>query len=301
MIGLDPFTTADLDWDEQQLVAINTQLSEYLGAEFTYLPSWPYALQSALRALKLPREATIGVWSSAGETSYVQLLKDLFGNRYAFHSRATQAQAYIACHRWGIRCADVEALSTEKTPLIEDCRDVFYYESADQHPGSYGRYAVFDLARWFPMQFGAVLVGDFVPDQGVWDEFHCLDVTKRNVVRELLQIHWPRRDEYAQRRRQNHQQYDQLFRLLGMRAAESESLTVPMGFVLRAESPYDAAVIHRRLREFGVMSEFDARDNLIALPCHQNLRKGHVDYVFGAFRGMVNPCYTYVRGDPEAA
>jgi len=90
-IGLDPFTVVDLDWEEQQVVAINTQLTEYLGAEFTYLPSWPYALQSALRALKLPKEAMVGVWSSIGEDSYVRRLTELFGDRYTFRAREMKA------------------------------------------------------------------------------------------------------------------------------------------------------------------------------------------------------------------
>jgi len=31
------------------------------------------------------------------------------------------------------------------------------------------------------------------------------------------------------------------------------------------------------------------------------LKPSQVDYVFGAFRGMVNPCHTFVRTDPEVA
>ncbi len=299
-IALSPFTTPDLDWEEQQLVAINTSLSEYFGAEFTYLPSWPYALQSALRALKLPKDAAVGVWSSVGESSYIEGLTRLFGDRFTFCARDMKADAYLVCHRWGVACAEVESLSTENIPLIEDCRDFLYYEPGEQHPGSYGRYAVYDLARWFPMQYGAALVGDYVPDQGVWDEFHCLDVTKRNTVRELLQIHWPRRVEYAAQRRRNWQRFHELFSLLGMRDLPLKAQDVPMGYLLQAEEPYTAKLIHDRVQEFGIQSEFDERDNVLALPCHSSLRKGHIDYVFGAFRGMVNPCYTYVRKDPEA-
>ncbi len=150
------------------------------------------------------------------------------------------------------------------------------------------------------MQYGAALVGEYVPDQGVWDEFHCLDVTKRNTVRELLQIHWPRRDEYAAQRRRNWQRFHELFMLLGMRDLPFKAQQVPMGYLLQAEEPYTAKLIHDRVQEFGIQSEFDERDNILVLPCHAALRKGHIDYMFGAFRGMVNPCYTYVRKDPEA-
>jgi hypothetical protein len=298
-IGLGAFMAPDLDWVEQQVIAINTQLSEYFEAEFTYLPSWPYALQSGLRALNLPKTATVGVWASVGETSYVESLNQMFGDRFTFKAREHKADAYLVGHRWGIPCAEVEALSTEKIPLIEDCRDLLYYRQGDQHPGSYGRYAIFDFARWFPMQFGAVLVGDFFPDQHVWDHFHCLDVTKRNLVRELLQIHWPQRLTYAAVRHDNWQRYAELFSLVGLNSAAADSPQPPFAYLLRAEEPYNAPTMQARLREFGIATEVDERDGIIALPCHSGLKRNHVDYIFGAFRGMVNPCHTFVRSDPS--
>ncbi|HEY3295947.1 MAG TPA: hypothetical protein VGL38_10950 [bacterium] len=295
-MALNPFATDHLDWVEQQAVAINTQLSEYFEAEFTYLPSWPYALQSALRALELPNPATVGVWASAGETSYIESLREMFGDRFGFEARKREADAYLVCHRWGIPCAEVEELSTERVPLVEDCRDYFYFPQGEQRSGSYGRFAVFDFARWFPLQFGAALVGEFYPDKHVWDHFHCLDVTKRNTVRELLQIHWPQREAYAAARAENWNRYSELFTMLGFPPPNGQQ--PPLAFLLKAEEPYPARAIHERLREFGIGSEMDERDGIVALPCHAGLKKSHVDYIFGAFRGMVNPCYTFVRSDP---
>jgi hypothetical protein len=298
-IGLNPFATSELAWVEQQVVAINTRLSEYFEAEFTYLPSWSFAIQSALRALDLPKTATVGVWASLGESSYVKMLNSLFGDRYRFVARYRNADACLVCHRWGVPCAEVESLSMESAPLVEDCRDHLYYAPGEQHPGSYGRYAIFDFARWFPMQYGAALVGEYFPDKIVWDRFHCLDVTKRNVVRELLQVHWPQRESYLDGRRVNWNRYAELFGLLGMKPADTTSAPSPFAFLLRAELPYDAATVCERLKEFGVSSEIDTRDQVIALPCHAGLTPAHMDYVFGAFRGMVNPCHTFVRHDPD--
>lgn len=300
-IRLNPFAAEDLSWVEQQVIAINTQLSEYFEAEFTYLPSWPFALQSALRALDLPSGGVIGVWASMGEASYVEELRRLFGDRWRFAARERNAQAYLASHRWGVLCEEVEALSTESAPLIEDCRDRLYHRAGDPHAGSYGRYAVFDFARWFPMQFGAVLVGEYFTDQTVWDQFHCLDITKRNVVRELLQIHWPQRTAYGEARVNNWKRYAELFGLLGMKPALPCAAEPPFAFLLKAEPPYGAQAIHERLQKFGVQTEMDSHDDVVALPCHMGLKPSQVDYVFGAFRGMVNPCHTFVRTDPEAA
>jgi len=146
------------------------------------------------------------------------------------------------------------------------------------------------------MQFGAALVGEFFPDKHVWDHFHCLDVTKRNVVRELLQIHWPQREAYATARETNWERCAELFGLIGMQPAGKSS--PPLAFLLKAEDLYPATAIHERLKEFGVTTELDEREGVVAIPCHVGLKRSHVDYIFGAFRGMVNPCYTFVRSDP---
>jgi len=300
-IGLNPFSNGALDWIEQQAVAINTQLSEYFEAEFTYLPSWPFALQSALRALDLPDSATIGVWASKGEASYTAELHRLFGERYHFVARHREADAIIVCHRWGIACPEADTLAAESTPVIEDCRDVLYHSDGDAHLGSYGRYAVFDFTRWFPMQFGAILAGDYFPDETVWNKFHCLDITKRNTVREQLQIYWPQRADQADIRWNNWRRYRELFALLGMMPADLKPKSPPFVFLLQAEAPYTASVMQERLERFGIYTETDTDENIIALPCHAGLKRGHIDYIFGAFRGMVNPCHTFVRDDPEKA
>ena len=299
LIRLNPVSTADLSWVEQQAVAINTRLCDHFEAEFTYMPSWAFALQSALRALDVPPGGRIGVWASVGEASYVAQLNERFGDRWRFASRERKTDAYLAGHRWGVPCSEAEALSSEDVALVEDCRDALYSPSEEQRPGSFGRFAIFDFARWFPMQFGAALVGEYFPDEVVWSKFHCLDVIKRNVVRELLQIHWPARMEHAATRRRIWKRYEELFALLGMASAGKEPDSAPLAFLLQADERYPASVIEGRLDEFGIGTEADAADNVIALPCHAGLTERHAEYVFAAFRGMVNPCHSFVRRDPD--
>ncbi|MDD5087368.1 MAG: hypothetical protein PHI18_01040 [bacterium] len=299
-LALEPFMPSDLDWPEQQLVAINTQLLEYFDAEFTYMPSGAFALQSALRALHLPDQALVGVWASVGESAYLKQLTDSYGDHFVFRAREKDAAAYLIGHRWGVPCCEAEALSAGAVPLVEDCRDLLYDVPGDQHSGSFGKYAVYDFTRWFPMPYGAALVGEYFPDRHVWDHFHCLDVTKRNVVREMLQTHWPRRMDYARARAANWARYAELFRLLGMEAA-CAAPEPPLAFLLRCAPPYTADAITNRLAEFRILCEMDERDGIAALPCHAGLTARHIEYIFGAFRGMVNPCHTFVRTDPAEA
>ena len=297
-IRMEPFSGEDFDAPEEQVIAINTALSEFFEAEFTYMPSYPYALQSAIRAADVARGSTIGVWASIGEHSYVEQLNTMYGDQWKFVARPSECAARIACHRWGHVCHETESLSLLNEPLIEDCRDVLLAPQGAAHCGSFGKYSVFDFSRWLPLPFGAVLVGEYFPDKMIWDKFHCLDVTKRNRVREGLQIHWRRRDQELKRRTENLRSTADLFRLTGMHAPVNDQ-TSPSCYVFTSSEPYSVRAIHERLATFGVVTEFDEKELLIALPCHGRLGQGQLEYIFAAIRGMINPCYTYIRPDPE--
>jgi hypothetical protein len=297
-IRIEPFGGVDLDAPEEQVIAINTELSEFFEAEFTYMPSRAFALQSAIRAANVERGTSIGVWASKGETSYVAELNSLFGDQWSFSARPESCDARIVCHRWGYVCADAEPLSLLSEPLIEDCRDVLLNKDGVARCGSFGKYSVFDFARWLPLPFGAVLVGEHFPDKQVWDKFHCLDVTKRNRVREGLQIHWRRREDERARRDRNLESLSKLFALTGMHGRQAGQ-AAPACYLLSSDDPYSVKEIHERLANFGVQSEFDVHDKLLALPCHARLGQGQLEYIYAAIRGMINPCYTYVRPDPD--
>ncbi len=297
-IRIEPFGGEDFDAPEEQVIAINTQLAEFLEAEFTYMPSWPFALQSALRAADVAKGAHVGVWAAIGEASYIEQLRELFGDQWQFSARPETCAARIACHRWGYYCPEAEELSLRPEPLIEDCRDVMLTNDHSPRCGAFGAFAVYDFARWLPLPFGAVLAGAHFPDKQVWDKFHCLDVTKRNRVREGLQVHWRRRGDEHSRRTGNLNELKRLFGLTGMHAAQSGQIA-PACYVFRSAEPYGVRAIHERLLTFGVATECDEASSLLALPCHARLGNGQLEYMFAAIRGMINPCYTFVRPDPD--
>jgi hypothetical protein len=298
-LRIHPFSGRDLDWKVPVAPPINTQLMEYFEADFTFMPSGVFALQSAFHALEIPQGATILVRASQGLQSYLRNLNEMFGEDYRFVTQSAEPFAVLVCHRWGVVDESVEDFAQGPIPLIEDCRDTLDAEVHGARVGSLGNYSVFDFARLFPMQFGAILLGRYFDDRAVWDRFHCLDVTKRNIVREQLLTHWGLRESYAQRRRENWLYLKDLFRLVGMESTSKQrEPQSPTAFLLQCVSPYTAEAVASRLMDFGIHVETDAEEQLVALPCHAELTKGQLDYIFGAFRGMVNPCHTFRRKDP---
>ena len=107
---------------------------------------------------------------------------------------------------------------------------------------------------------------------------------------------WPNRESFTKKRKENCEYLEELFRQVGMTSATKKPLSSsPAAFLLKCEEPYSAERIKERLKPFGVFVEADIKEQIVALPCHTDLDKGQLDYIFGAFRGMINPCYTYRR------
>jgi hypothetical protein len=111
-------------------------------------------------------------------------------------------------------------------------------------------------------------------------------------------LHWPNREEYARARQNSARRFIELFGLLGFRIVPTHEMKDSPVFLLHGNDQYGVNAIQNRLAFFDIHTESDENDNLIALPCHCRLKLPFVDYIFGAIRGMINPCHTYVREDP---
>jgi hypothetical protein len=307
-ISMHPFHTGHLHWDPSPTNPINTALLEFLGAEFTYLPAAEYAILAGVKSLGVQPGELIGVVSSLPESAPAPIIQKALDGYCPWTQDMNQdIKALLVNHRFGIPYQQIEHAMNRGVPILEVSLDSLNTMIGEQRVGTFGDSAVFDFTRIFPMQFGAALVGAYFDDRKVWDNFGCLDVDKRNEIREQLGVYWNQLPAFNQRRRELWQEYEKLFRQAGMepikcQSERSEAIPqslddniVPSAFVFHALPAYPPRAIQERLAKFGITVEIDENENWVALPCHQFITPNHRDYIFGAYRGMMNPCVDYVR------
>lgn len=302
-ITFRPFHTGHLHWTAGPMLPINTSLVEFLGAEFTYLPGAEFAILSALKALDVEPGARVAVLSSLPESLPSPAVTDALDGYYQWTQKVHKdVRAILIHHRFGIPYQHLDQALNHGLPVIELCLDSFDSLVGTQRIGTFGDFAVFDFTRIFPMQFGALLVGKYYEDQEVWDRFACLDVDKRNEVREQLGLYWDTRPQLNSRRKELWSEFHELFRLVGMEPVlPLDDTAIPSAFLFRALPMYPPRAIQERLRQFGITAEIDEKEGWVALPCHQLITPQHRDYIFGAYRGMMNPCVDYVRPPSQSA
>jgi hypothetical protein len=305
-LSLHPFHTGHLHWDAGPMMPINTRLFEFLGADFTYMPNAEFAVLSGLKALGVKQNDTVLILSSMPEsTPAPPILNALDGYCNWTYNQQEDTKATIVNHRFGFPYQQTDDLEKLRKPILEISLDCLDLKFDNQKVGTLGDLSVFDFTRIFPMQFGAILVGEHFDDKHIWDNFGCLDVDKRNQTREQLGVFWDQQPEIHRHRIDLWEEYLKLFYQVGLEPiSQPDENTIPSAFVFRTLPQYPPEAIRERLLSFGITVEIDREIGWVALPCHQNISPEHRDYIFGAYRGMMNPCVGFVRPptsvDPSA-
>lgn len=303
-IAINPFHAHLLGEDDgagedvAQSEAVDALVRQHFGRPFTYTPNGRQALRAALVALGVGGRDVVTVLPSLG-TRYVsgcvtETIEEFC--RWSLEvERATRA--IVVIHEWGVPHPRIAEICRRGVPVIEDCAYSLDSTVEGKPIGTFGEFAVFSLPKVLPLPYGGLLVGAAWSDRELWDRFGCLDVAKRAVVRAGLARTWNGRAEAAQHRRENWRRLDALFRMAGFGPYFELSEDVSPGvYVVRLARPYEPRAVAERLAGFGIECGVYHGNGAVFLPCHQLLTPGQVDYIFGAFRGMVNPCHAYVRG-----
>ncbi|PIR93543.1 hypothetical protein COT99_00025 [Candidatus Falkowbacteria bacterium CG10_big_fil_rev_8_21_14_0_10_43_10] len=165
--------------------------------------------------------------------------------------------------------------------LVEDC--AYAWQSGPA--GGFGDYLIYSLSKFFPMQFGAFLVGKKFDFKYIWDNFACADAGKEKKSLAELSYHLPREQQYIKARTENYRYLESIFgkekSFFNLKKGE-----VPGAFVLKIESAERAKEISEFVKTFGIECGNYYSNQAIFLPVHQNLNKAHLDYIAGAVRAM---------------
>jgi hypothetical protein len=153
-----------------------------------------------------------------------------------------------------------------------------------------------NLYQIFNIQFGTIVFGKKLTDPEMWNGYGCLDVFKREfsykaIYNELLDL-----DKIINKRKEN---YDYLTSLFAF-----EDIYPEKEYSAKENIPFYYYFFHERnakfsemLGKFNIKHKFDKTNNIIALPVHQNLTEGQLDYMYGVFRGVLNLCSEWEHTD----
>ena len=152
---------------------------------------------------------------------------------------------------------------------------------------------VLDLTELLPIQHGAVVIGEQVQAQELWDRYGCYDAVKTEHIQRALSSDWADPAAIRESRRRVHECYAAYFE------KEDVELRPPEpGHPAFRFATDDADAIAERYRRFDIKVRTSGQT--LSLPCHQNLSDRDVEYVYAVYRGHLNLCSewlpTHVKG-----
>ncbi len=150
-----------------------------------------------------------------------------------------------------------------------------------------------DLSKIFAVQFGSIIVNLEIGDKDMWNNYHCLDVFKRQLVFSTIANELFEMDVLIALRKRHKGIFEELFNLEDIKAEKKNEL-IPSAFYFKHEHNYR---FNKKLTEFGIEHIYREERGEIGLPIHQNLNRNTIEYIYAIFRGVLNLCSEWIHTD----
>lgn len=288
-IDITPFDTQSLGVDTDLNVDVDKVLSEkFCGKPFTYFPRGKYAIFALLKYLGLKNDDEVFITTTTG-SPYLSIGVSTTIEEVCKWSRkiSNNTKAVLLIHEFGFLHPNKDKIRSmcndNDWTLIEDCAWAWDCDNM----GSDGDYKIYSLPKYFPVQYGGLLVGKYFTDQEIWNNYYCLDVQKRNVIKNQLSSYILNTDYIKKKRNENYHYLLHLFQEEGLEPFfELNDGDVPAALFIKVESHEKMIEIRDSLKHFGIECGAYHHNNAVFLPVHQNLNKNHMDYIFGSMRSL---------------
>jgi hypothetical protein len=253
------------------------RLEEHLGRPGALTFSGRHALALVLADAGLGPDDTVTILTSTGN-SYVSGCVTRTIGRFCHWSMKIEpsSRLIVVIHDWGIPYAKMEDLLQAGIPVAEDCAYAFASTHHGQPVGRKGKYAIFSLPKFLPINYGGVVCGVRQPVNIILEH--------RRAILNVLGSELPHLTSICEARIAAWHYLKSRFAEIGCPPAlPLDSGTVPGVFMFK---PYDGVVpedIKRAYQLHGIEASVFYPWHAVFVPCHQRLTPGAMDYIVAVY------------------
>lgn len=276
-VNISPFTTDDIfrnNYIWHNYKEDTDPVTSFEGMELTITASATAALDLALRDLVLTPDDEVWIVTTSGN-KYISGCVTRTIEKYCRWSREHSARtaAILVNHEFGFIATQVKELTSYKLPIIEDAAYSMYSESNGLIPGLTGDYAIFSMAKMFPMQAGGLL---FSNDNTIVQQ--DLSPEAVSYFKSCFKFYSKYRRHLSAARLDAFAKYVDAFG-----DADFEPRFIPFGgevpgaFIFCAPG-HDLDGLKTFMQGHGIECSVFYGEDAFYLPCHQNISAQHIDY-----------------------
>jgi hypothetical protein len=278
MLYVSPFMPADAFTNKvlwQQYKGNAEPYLELNDKQHTVMPSATAALDAALTHLRLAPHDEVYIATTSGN-SYISgcVTRTIEKHCRWSLSAGKHTAAVLVNHEFGFPYPNMAEIMAMKLPLIEDCAYAMYSMVDGKPVGSFGDYAIFSMAKMFPMQAGGLLCSK---SKMVID--HSLSVDAVRYFKACFNHYHALADQIIEKRIAAYRHLSTAFASIGFDARFQMSAgDVPGAFLFHTKN-VDLPGLKLFMQRQGVECSVFYGEEAFFVPCHQQMDKQHIEYL----------------------
>jgi len=282
---ISPFRTDDVSKNHILFNADNTKFKNYLNDRFPerkiiVTENGREAIGKALRLLNLNKDDVVTIFTTTN-SFYISgcVTKEI--EKYCKWSREIEknTKVLLVNHEFGFCSQEMEYYKSLGFPIIEDFAHSFVSNSIKNDAGKYGNFLIFSLSKFFPIQVGGVLI--YNNEYKTISENNIYDTYIQNIVSKYID----EINEIKIKRIENYNYYVELFSKIDIKPFfKLTENDCPGVFCFRVPESINLNDMKNFINSNGIESSVFYGENAYFIPCHQNLKKQDVEYIFEAIK-----------------
>jgi len=279
---ISPFTTS--------YVAENNELPEndfavdYFDKRFGS-GNWKYtyngreAIELALENYQLAKDDIVTILTTS-QNHYISSCVTKSIEKFCDWNREVvpQTKLIFINHEFGYPYPEMKKVLETGLPVIEDCCTTFFSQDSERNIGKLGDFSVYSFPKFFPIQIGGLLVSN----KKMKTSESKLSIEQQQYVQNVISHHLIQAKTLLDKRVHNLEYALSKFSRLGFTSRFEKNRDVfPSALLLNNNSIIeDLNKLKTLLMQNGIQSSVFYGEDAFFIPCHQNLEKGDIDYIY---------------------
>jgi hypothetical protein len=275
---VSPFATNDAFVNRalwQQYTGDAEPVVELNGQVHSITQSATAALDLALGQLNLKPTDEVYIVTTSGN-SYISgcVTRTIEKHCQWTREKSKKIAAILVNHEFGFPYPNMQELNGSGLPIIEDCAYSMYSTVNGKPVGTMGDFAIFSMAKMFPMQAGGLLVSRH---KTVVDKSLTAESVK--YFKACFSHYMQGKPQIIDKRIDVYRKLSAAFASLGFDPRFQMSVgDVPGAFLFKTKN-VDLAGLKQFLQRQGIECSVFYGEETFYVPCHQQMDKSHVDYL----------------------
>jgi dTDP-4-amino-4,6-dideoxygalactose transaminase len=279
-IQISPFTYTSLDRElvDMEEMDAERRLQEHLGRRYMLTSSGRHALALVLADCDLGPDDTVTILTSTGNSYVSGCVTRTIGEFCQWSLKIEPStRLIIAIHEWGLPYPGMDDLLKTGIPVVEDCAYAFASAHNGQLVGRQGKYAIFSLPKFFPINFGGVVCG-------VRQQVEMLREHRRAILN-VVGSELPQLAAISEARTAAWRYLESAFGEIGCAPTlKIEPGTIPGVFMFTPHDEVAAEDVKHAYQLQGIEASVFYPWHAVFIPCHQHLAPGAMNYMVSVYK-----------------